>query len=131
MRNLIDHPITDQEIVACLKAAALDMRGKDFAPGDMAPILLETAADIIASRKLAIPIISADDLMKHLPVIEKRVAALELIAQTVAQCLVDNRTVETGGEVFFLAGGHRRIRLADALRELNAPSASTGATDEA
>ncbi len=53
MRNLIKYPVTDQEIVECLRRLA-DEKSEEGRRvglcGDMEPLLLATAADIIAER---------------------------------------------------------------------------------
>jgi hypothetical protein len=51
VRNLVEYPITDQEICACLKDMAEQCNAEDLV-GDMRAVLLMTAADIIASRHL-------------------------------------------------------------------------------
>lgn len=96
MRNLIEHPITDQEIVGFLKHEADN--SDEGVCGDMKPLLLQTAADIIASRNLG------------------RIAKLEAIAAAAADLIHDDR--EWGEEVVVKMGGHRRIKLADALKAL-------------
>lgn len=52
MRNLAEHPITDQEIVSTLKRLAIEQAADDasnFTAGSMEALILMTAADIIAS----------------------------------------------------------------------------------
>lgn len=44
---------------------------------------------------------------------------LQAVAATARECLHDDR--HAGGDVTFKMGGHRRIRLANALKALDAP----------
>lgn len=48
MRNLLEHPITPEEVVKCLELLALDNSfEKTRRIGDMTPLLLLTAARIV------------------------------------------------------------------------------------
>lgn len=48
MRNLVEHPVTPQEIVECLRRTSRELEpGADGAVGDMDPLLLRMAADVV------------------------------------------------------------------------------------
>lgn len=68
------------------------------------------------SEEKSIPQIPFDEFLAKMPVLEKRYRLLETIAHAATACIHDDRP--TGGEVTFQMGGHRRIRLADALKAL-------------
>lgn len=44
---------------------------------------------------------------------------LQAVAAAARECISDTRGVGTKGDVSFVMGGHRRIRLADALKNLS------------
>lgn len=48
MRNLIKYPISEKELLSCLRSVSTSA-SHEQAPGDMRPILLECARDIIAA----------------------------------------------------------------------------------
>lgn len=54
MRNLVEYPVTKQEIVECLDRLIMERRERrDDLIGDMTPVLLEVAKRIVqASRDL-------------------------------------------------------------------------------
>jgi hypothetical protein len=54
MRNLLDYPITKEEIVQCLLHLSNEL-SKDELVGDMRPILLETAARLINESPQNVP----------------------------------------------------------------------------
>jgi hypothetical protein len=113
MRDFSKLPLTDFEICSALKELA-DERLVHGVPlvGDMPAIILLTAADIIASPKQC----------NHHGIISallRNNAELRAVAVLAADCIHDDRHV--GGEVSFKMGGHRRIRLADALKKVVAP----------
>lgn len=114
MRNLLEYPITDQEIVETLKRFAADIDADiacNVSAGDIDSLILTAAADIIASRKIG------ETMLKEA---NTTITRLMAVADTAAQCLVDGRSAHDmdAEKVFWLAGGHRRIRLADALKAL-------------
>jgi hypothetical protein len=110
MRNLLEHPITDQEIVACLKTQAAKCDSDDLV-GDMRSVLLLTAADMIASPHKC----NHHTIITALEALKEKLNTVVLAAEA---CIHDDR--HCGGEVTFVMGGHRRIRLADALKALKA-----------
>lgn len=115
MRNLIEHPINDQEIVECLKRAAEKLQ-TDQGVGDMDALLILTAADIIAGPTKCNHYTLIDNLVRIN-------AKLRKVAEAARMCVQDDRGGPAGPEtdqVHYLMGGHRRIRLADALKALDA-----------
>lgn len=114
MRNLAEYPITDQEIVSTLTRMAEELSKKGLEEqmcGDMGGWILMIAADIIASPTKCNHYQIIDGLVKNN-------AKLREVAIAAEAAIHDDRS--TGGEVIFQMGGHRRIRLADALKALEA-----------
>lgn len=52
MRNLEEHPITYEEIILCLERLSLDLSQEERI-GDMRPLLLQKAAEIIRAEWMA------------------------------------------------------------------------------
>jgi hypothetical protein len=56
MRNLIEYPITKDEIIKCLKEILADVEKKEEeSAGSMHPLLLETAIELIRRSEQVIP----------------------------------------------------------------------------
>lgn len=138
MRNLLEYPITDQEIVECLYNLASKLDAEERI-GDMRAVLLTTAGDIVAARKITEAKLKA--AQEHMAVCAGDTISLEnevrlmrrhledaqalnvkyiAAVDAAAECLIDSRTAENpnADQVHYLAGGHRRLRLADALKAL-------------
>lgn len=115
MRNLIEHPITEEEIVATLTEMSIEEAADDaanFSAGGLRAHILAQAAQIIASPTKCNHYQIIDGLVKNN-------AKLRAVASAAEAVIHDDR--RTGGDVIFQMGGHRRIRLADALKALKEP----------
>ncbi len=67
MRNLLEYPITKEEIAECLDKLAMDIGYEDgFACGDMRPLLLAAAKEVILASIPAKPAVGGEALANRL-----------------------------------------------------------------